>query len=236
MAGKPPGTGRQVDSDGFLLDFELWDEDFAIETANRCGITSGLTENHWRVIYWIRRHVEEFGACPLADRTCIANGLELKDLRELFPSGYLRGACRIAGVTYAQGVRGPLALPGWARRLRTADVSERPKTASTFAGKTYTVDAHGFLVHHEEWDEEFAVSKAGEMKMPELSARHWGVIWYLRRKFDETMFVPTIYETCEELAMTFEELGELFPDGYHGGAVKIAGLRAIISAVTSRQS
>jgi tRNA 2-thiouridine synthesizing protein E len=231
MADKTLATGHRVDSDGFLLDFDRWDESFAIETARACGITSDLTATHWRVIHWIRRHVEEFGACPLADRTCIANGLELKDLRELFPSGYLRGACRIAGVTYGQGVRGPRALPGWARRVRSAEVSEPSQATGSYEGKTYTVDAHGFLVDPGEWDEEYAVSKARELKMPELADRHWGVIWHLRRKFDETLSIPTIYETCEELVMTFEELGALFPDGYHGGAVKIAGLRA----GTSRQ-
>ena len=60
----------EVDEDGFLLDFDQWDDGFATETARKCGITSGLTDSHWRIIRWIRRHVQEFGVCPLADRTC----------------------------------------------------------------------------------------------------------------------------------------------------------------------
>jgi tRNA 2-thiouridine synthesizing protein E len=218
-------TEFEVDEDGFLLDFNQWGEDFATETARKCGITSGLTESHWRIIRWIRRHVQEFGVCPLADRTCRANGLQLADLRGLFPSGYLRGACRIAGITYDQGVGGPLALPPWARRKESAGTAGSSKGVGAFERKTFSVDVRGFLVDPEEWDEEFALHRALEMKMPTLTDRHWKVIWSLRRRFHETGSVPTLYEVCEEMDVTLDELTELFPDGYHGGAVKVAGLR-----------
>jgi TusE/DsrC/DsvC family sulfur relay protein len=216
----------EVDEDGFLLDFDQWDDGFATETARKCGITSGLTDSHWRIIRWIRRHVQEFGVCPLADRTCRANGLQLGDLRELFPCGYLRGACRIAGITYDQGVRGPLALPQWASRLESAAVSGPSEGVGAAGQKVFSIDVRGFLVRPEEWDEEFAIHRASEMKMPALTDRHWMVIWYLRRQFHDTGSIPTIYQTCEELDISLNQLDELFPDGYHGGAVKIAGLRS----------
>jgi len=229
-AVKNIGMAYEMDEDGFLLDFDRWGEDFATETARKCGITAGLTDRHWRVIGWIRRHVLEFGACPLADRTCRANGLQLRDLRELFPSGYLRGACRIAGITYDQGVRGPLALPLWAAESEPSEDTEAVKR------KAYTIDVRGFLVRPEEWDEEFAMSRASEMKMPALTDRHWKVIWFLRRRFHEAGSIPTIYETCEELATTLDEITELFPDGYHGGAVKIAGLRSKTGGSASQKN
>ncbi len=216
----------EVDGDGFLLDFDQWDEDFAAAAARKCGMTSGLTDSHWQIIRWIRQHVVEFGVCPLADRTCRANDLQLKDLRDLFPSGYLRGACKIAGIPYDQGVRGPVSLPPWTRRRQAAVAPERRGDVGCVKRKTYSVDVHGFLVHPEEWDEEYAAHRASEMKMPALTARHWQIIWYLRHQFLEAGSLPTIYRTCEELAITLSELDELFPDGYHGGAVKIAGLCA----------
>lgn len=219
-------TAYEVDADGFLLEFDQWDEDFAIETARKCGITSGLTDSHWRIIRWIRRHVLEFGVCPLADRTCRANGLQLADLRELFPSGYLRGACRIAGVTYDQGVRGPLALPQWASGQDSAAAPGSSAGVGASEPKTFSIDVRGFLVNPAEWNEEFAMCRALEMKMPALTDRHWKVIWFLRRQFHDAGSIPTIYEVCEELAITLDELTELFPDGYHGGAVKVAGLRS----------
>jgi TusE/DsrC/DsvC family sulfur relay protein len=227
-------TTYEVDEDGFLLNFNQWGEDFATETARKCGITSGLTDSHWRIIRWIRQHVQEFGVCPLADRTCRANGLQLGDLRELFPSGYLRGACRIAGITYDQGVGGPLTLPPWARRMESAAQTGSSESVGASGRKTFSVDVRGFLVYPEEWDEEFASYRALEMKMPALTDRHWRVIWFLRRRFHETGSIPTVYEVCEEMDITLDQLTELFPDGYHAGAVKIAGLRAATGCGTSR--
>ena len=61
--------------------------------------------------------------------------------------------------------------------------------------------------------------------MPELTDKHWQVINFLRQSFEKNKAVPTIYETCEACGIDLEELEELFPDGYHRGAVKIAGLR-----------
>lgn len=61
--------------------------------------------------------------------------------------------------------------------------------------------------------------------MPEyLSEEHWQIIYYLRKKFQETGAVPTIYETCADNRLNLERFQTLFPDGYHRGAVKIAGL------------
>jgi TusE/DsrC/DsvC family sulfur relay protein len=225
----------EVDDDGFLTDFDQWDENFATSAARKCGMGADLTDSHWQVIYWIRQHVVEFGVCPMADSTCHANDLHLQDLRELFPSGYLRGACRIAGIPYAEAVRGPVSLPAWARRSEPAVAPERREDVGGVGRKTYTVDVDGFLVHPEEWDEEYAAHRASEMKMPTLTARHWRVIRYLRNQFREAGSVPTIYRACEELAITLGELDELFPDGYHGGAVKIAGLRAATSRNASPQ-
>jgi tRNA 2-thiouridine synthesizing protein E len=47
----------------------------------------------------------------------------------------------------------------------------------------------------------------------------------IRKRFEETGTVPTVYETCEMNQIELEDLESLFPDGYHRGAVKIAGLR-----------
>lgn len=58
-----------------------------------------------------------------------------------------------------------------------------------------------------------------------LGDKHWGVIRFLRRRHQETGSVPTVYETCEANGLEVEDLERLFVDGYHRGAVKIAGLR-----------
>jgi tRNA 2-thiouridine synthesizing protein E len=90
--------------------------------------------------------------------------------------------------------------------------------------KVYRVDAWGFLVDPAEWDALYASNKAREMKLPVLSEKHWRVLDSLRTAFEETGTVPTVFECCKANGLELEELESLFPDGYHRGAVKIAGL------------
>jgi tRNA 2-thiouridine synthesizing protein E len=204
-----------VDSDGFLIDSKQWDEDFAVGMASSIGLTSGLTRQHWRIINFIRRTFSELGKCPLVYQTCKMNGLHLKELKELFPTGYLRGACKLAGITYKEGFLG-YALSPVGESLLSAAHGER----------IYHVDVRGFLVDPVDWDEAYAIHKAFEMKMPcKLGDKHWEIIYFLRNRYRETRDVPTVYETCEGNRIGLDELEELFPDGYHRGAVKIAGLR-----------
>lgn len=206
----------KVDNDGFLADFKIWDEDFAEGMAAGCGIKGGLTDDHWHIIHYIHDSLTNTGMCPVVYKTCRVNNLNLADLKELFPTGYLRCACKLAGVTYKEGYIGHSWL------LTTAeDIEPIP------INKTYNVDVRGFLIDPDEWDEHFALFKAFEMKMStELTEKHWKIIEYLRHSFQDMGTVPTVYETCEAGRITIEELETLFPDGYHRGAVKIAGLKA----------
>ncbi|OGL45683.1 MAG: hypothetical protein A2161_08510 [Candidatus Schekmanbacteria bacterium RBG_13_48_7] len=203
-----------VDSEGFLLNFNTWDEDFATGTAHKIEI-SQLTKDHWDVIYAIRNFFLELGRCPLVYQVCRKNGLHLKDLRTLFPNGYLRGACRISGITYKEGY------------LKYSYLMDNIREINAFNDdKIYATDVRGFLVNSSEWDENFAVHKAFEMKMPEnLTEKHWKIIRFLRENYEKNKVVATIYETCEANKIEIDELEQLFPDGYHRGAVKISGLR-----------
>jgi len=204
-----------VDGEGYLQHSGHWDEDFAEGMAGRVKITGGLTEKHWQVINYIRETYMEKGICPLVFQTCRANNLKISGLKGLFPTGYLRGACRLAGLTYKEGFIGQ----DW---LADATEDFSPEKLE----KAYNVNARGFLLDPFEWDEQFAVFKAFEMKMPgPLSERHWQIIYYLRESYDRDHDVPTVYETCEANEIEVDELQQLFPDGYHRGAVKIAGLR-----------
>ncbi len=55
----------EVDADGFLLDFSQWDENFARSMAPRAGIISGLSDDHWKVIRFVRDYFKTSGKCPL---------------------------------------------------------------------------------------------------------------------------------------------------------------------------
>jgi len=93
--------------------------------------------------------------------------------------------------------------------------------------KTYEVDVRGFLVNPDQWDEYYALHRAYEMKIGggELTEDHWKVIKFLRENYKKNKRIPTVYETCKKLHLEIDELERLFPDGYHRGAVKLAGLR-----------
>jgi len=203
------GRTYAVDPVDFLMDSRDWDETFAEGLAPGLGISGGLTPEHWAVIRFIREAHARTGRCPLVYQTCKACSLSLKGLHDLFPSGYLRGACKLAGVTYKEGFVG-------GDTGRGSDKEE----------KIYRVDVRGFLVDPEEWDEAFALRMAQDMKMEGgLTERRWEIIRYLRERFKTTGSVPTVYEACDARRASLEELERLFPDGYHRGAVKLAGLR-----------
>jgi tRNA 2-thiouridine synthesizing protein E len=204
-----------MDTEEFLSDFNQWDENFARGMAPKVGIISGLSEDHWRIIRFIRDAFKQTGKCPLVYETCRTNRLHLQELKRLFPAGYLRGACKLAGVTYKEGYLDQSWVEEFAERVTSGAAEE----------KTYQINLRGFLVNPYEWDEKFALFRAYEMKMPRLTDKHWKVIYFLRKSFEKNNLVPTVYETCEANDIDLEALQELFPDGYHRGAVKIAGLR-----------
>jgi len=83
-------------------------------------------------------------------------------------------------------------------------------------------------VNFSEWDKQYAINKAMEMKIPEgLTHKHWQIINYLRKKYQADKIVPTVFQCCENNNIEMDDLAVLFPAGYHRGAVKISGLRVI---------
>ncbi len=92
----------QVDDDGFMERPEDWNEEIALALANSDNITL-LTDNHWRVINFLRTYFKQYGIAPMIRKLCKETGFPLKDIYELFPSGPAKGACRIAGLSKPTG-------------------------------------------------------------------------------------------------------------------------------------
>ena len=204
-----------LDNDGFLVNPGQWDEDFAEGMAPSVGITDGLTPSHWDVLRSIRETYLKTGSCPIVHKTCKANKLSFKDLQRLFPSGYQRGACKLAGLSFmAEGVSTPF--------YQTPETLIGPILRDK---RVYRVNVQGFLIDPNEWDEDYATFKARELQMSgPLGEKHWEIIRYTRSEFEKNDEIPTVYETCEALGIDIDELAELFPSGYHRGVIKIAGL------------
>ena len=224
-----------LDDDGFLVNPAEWDENFAEGMAQRLGITNGLTSSHWDVLRFIRATYLETGSCPIVYKTCRANKLSVQDLQRLFPFGYQRGACKLAGLSFMIAVleRAELDFRREASKLAGfAGVStpfypkpETPIGPIPIDKRVYRVDVQGFLIDPNEWDEDFAIFKARELQMVgPLGEKHWQIIRYIRSEFEKKDEIPTVYATCEAVGIGMDELEKLFPSGYHRGAVKITGL------------
>lgn len=93
-----------LDTEGYIVDPEDWSEDLARQLAKEEGLT--LDEHYWLVLSFMRRYWTEHHIAPdvrhvikfLSDE----HGLEKKQAKQhlftLFPYGYVKQACKIAGM------------------------------------------------------------------------------------------------------------------------------------------
>jgi dissimilatory sulfite reductase related protein len=96
------GKVYEVDEDGFLQDPALWSEDVARDFMSTEGIAD-LTEDHWKIIHYIRNYYLQFGIAPMVRKVCKQTGFSLKEIYNLFPSGPAKGACKLAGLPKPTG-------------------------------------------------------------------------------------------------------------------------------------
>jgi tRNA 2-thiouridine synthesizing protein E len=96
------GKSYLVDEDGFLEDPNIWNVEVAADFALSEDITE-LTEEHWKVINYLRHYYLEFGIAPMIRKLCKETGFKLNRIYELFPSGPAKGACKLAGLPKPTG-------------------------------------------------------------------------------------------------------------------------------------
>lgn len=99
---KVNGTEIEVDEDGFIQEPDKWSEELAMVIAMTEDVDD-LTEDHWKVINYLRNYYQQFGIAPMIRRLCKETGFQLKYIYELFPSGPAKGACKIAGLPKPTG-------------------------------------------------------------------------------------------------------------------------------------
>jgi tRNA 2-thiouridine synthesizing protein E len=92
----------EVDEDGFIVDPTTWTEAVAAALATTEGIDT-LTEEHWKVMNYLRDYFQKFGVAPMIRKLCKESGYPLKRIYELFPSGPAKGACKVAGLPKPTG-------------------------------------------------------------------------------------------------------------------------------------
>ncbi|HOZ30714.1 MAG TPA: TusE/DsrC/DsvC family sulfur relay protein [Bacteroidales bacterium] len=92
------------------------------------------------------------------------------------------------------------------------------------AGKTFEVDGDGFLLNPELWNEEVAKLFAQYDGIAEMNEKHWAIVRFIRKNFDEKGNAPMIRSICQETNVKLREIYELFPLGPARGACRVAGL------------
>ncbi len=92
----------EVDEDGFMENPEEWNEDVALALATTEDVAE-LTEEHWKVVHYLREYYQKFGVAPMIRKLCKQTGFPLKRIYELFPSGPAKGACKVAGLSKPTG-------------------------------------------------------------------------------------------------------------------------------------
>jgi TusE/DsrC/DsvC family sulfur relay protein len=97
-------------------------------------------------------------------------------------------------------------------------------TTTMIAETSVDVDAEGFLTDPQQWNERLAGEIARENGIPELTARHWLVIKFMRDRYLTTGTAPSIRSLGKESGVPIKELYQLFPKGPAKLAAKIGGI------------
>jgi len=97
-------TDLEINSKGYLNNFDAWNEDFAIRLAKEHGLD--LTGRHWLVINFLRDYHSEYDMAPGSREIIQKLGKQIspdapctkKHLEGLFGQDGCKLACKIAGL------------------------------------------------------------------------------------------------------------------------------------------
>jgi len=93
----------ELNEEGFMLAPARWNEAIAITLAKETEGLNLLTDDHWKVINYIRQYYLQYSQAPMIRKLCKETGISLKQVYILFPSGPAKGACKIAGLPKPSG-------------------------------------------------------------------------------------------------------------------------------------
>ena len=90
-----------VNDEGFMTEYDEWDEGMAESLAGNIGIT--LTDDHWEAIRFLRSDFQSQGETPTLRRVTNEAGIPTKKLFQLFPKKPAKKMAYIAGVPKPAG-------------------------------------------------------------------------------------------------------------------------------------
>ena len=95
------GHEIHVDDEGFLTEYDEWDENLAVVLANQIGIE--LTDAHWKVIRFLREDYKAQGDTATTRRVQAVGGVPVKEQFALFPKKPAKKMAYIAGLPKPHG-------------------------------------------------------------------------------------------------------------------------------------
>jgi tRNA 2-thiouridine synthesizing protein E len=90
-----------VDAEGFLTEYDEWNEALAGQLATQIGIE--LTGAHWKAIRFLREDYRTQGATATLRRVSTVAGIPIKELFGLFPGKPAKKMAYIAGLPKPHG-------------------------------------------------------------------------------------------------------------------------------------
>lgn len=95
------GHDISVDDEGFMTVYDEWDEETAKALASAIGVD--MTDQHWKVIHFLRDDFKAQGVTPTIRRVSTAGGVDTKTLFALFPKKPAKKMAYIAGLPKPAG-------------------------------------------------------------------------------------------------------------------------------------
>jgi tRNA 2-thiouridine synthesizing protein E len=90
------GRDVHVDAEGFLTEYDEWDEELGKSLAAAIGIE--MTDAHWKAIRFAREDFKQKGETPTLRRMQAAGGMPTKEMFALFPKKPAKKMAYIAGL------------------------------------------------------------------------------------------------------------------------------------------
>ncbi len=97
-------------------------------------------------------------------------------------------------------------------------------TTRTIANVSVDLNDEGFFLHPEQWTREMVPELARVDGIVALADRHWHVIEFMRKEFEEKGCGPSVRALSKASGVPIKELYQLFPTGPAKTAARIAGI------------
>ena len=95
------GAEVHVDDEGFLTEYDEWNEQVGAELAANIGVD--MTEDHWKVITFLRDDYKAQGETATTRRVDTVGGFPVKQQFVLFPKKPAKKMAYIAGLPKPHG-------------------------------------------------------------------------------------------------------------------------------------